>query len=148
MIARISKLPIPLIKIVSINGNEKTHNKRLLKPVKCRKVKSILMSILDGSFAERSPRNKSADVSEKSSEKMSGIQHLNVLVAEDNKDNQKVIEKFMSMIESKELKITVTIVKNGKEAVALACKEKFHFILMDIKMPVMNGFESSRRTCY
>ncbi len=134
---------IPLIKIVTINGNKSGHTnkRRLFKPIKCRKVKYILLSILDGSFPKQSP--KLSDIARTDSKLVSESWYLfKVLVAEDNRDNRKVISKFLSMIDPS---IKLSMTNNGKQAVEMACNEKFQLILMDIKMPVMDGFEATRR---
>lgn len=39
---------------------------------------------------------------------------------------------------------TLFVAKNGEEAVALAQKEKFDAIMLDIMMPKMNGIEASK----
>lgn len=137
---------IPLIKIVSINGNGAKDNKRrLFKPIKCRKVKCILSAILEGSFSNESPRKNviSKDENIYSSTKL-GIFPFHILIVEDNRDNQKVLLNFLSIIDPS-MKISIAI--NGKEAVEMTCKENniFQLILMDIKMPVMDGFEATRR---
>lgn len=134
----------PVVKIISINGNEKQlsskeNRRRLFKPIKCRKVKAILHSILNKTFPNSSPKQSpSKEVKEEN------ITNFNILVAEDNIDNQKVISKFLQIIEPT---IKITIANNGKEAVEIACDKNnnFHLILMDIKMPIMDGFEATRR---
>ncbi len=140
---------IPLIKIVTINGNGTGDNKRrLFKPIKCRKVKCILSAILEGSFPRESPEPPKKDVLKKnktvSSLARPNISLFHVLMVEDNRDNQKVLSKFLSIIDPS---IKISIANNGKEAVEMACKENniFQLILMDIKMPVMDGFEATRR---
>ena len=35
------------------------------------------------------------------------------------------------------------VVENGEEALNIAKKEKFDLILMDMQMPIMNGFEAT-----
>ncbi|WP_374449782.1 ATP-binding protein [Stella sp.] len=66
--------------------------------------------------------------------------HLRVLVAEDTPANQLVIR---SMLES--LGHRVQTVSNGAEAVDAAQRLKFDLVLMDLQMPIMGGYEATRR---
>lgn len=68
--------------------------------------------------------------------KMSG----RVLVAEDSPTNQTLIELLL-----RRMGVESVIVENGRLAVEKAAVEKFDLILMDIQMPVMNGFEATRQ---
>ena len=61
-----------------------------------------------------------------------------ILVAEDSLTNQTLIELLL-----KKLGLEVVIVENGQQAVQKAMTEKFDIILMDIQMPVMNGYEAT-----
>ena len=82
-------------------------------------------------------REKQKDVSEKS------IKGLHILLAEDNELNMEIAE-FMLQNEGAE----VTKAWNGQEAVELFRKSKpgeFDVILMDIMMPVMNGYEATKK---
>ena len=63
---------------------------------------------------------------------------MHILVVEDNTINQKVICRLLE----KE-GCDVSLAKNGKEAVELVKKNKYDLILMDIQMPVMDGFEAT-----
>ncbi|MFS4417952.1 ATP-binding protein [Maribacter sp. 2307ULW6-5] len=66
------------------------------------------------------------------------LEGIKVLIAEDNKVNILMLKKFLS-----KWRITSHFVENGADAVA-ACKENdYDLILMDILMPVMNGFEAT-----
>ena len=81
-------------------------------------------------------REEQADVSEKS------IKGLHILLAEDNELNMEIAE-FMFQNEGTE----VTKAWNGQEAVELFEKSRpgeFDVILMDIMMPVMNGYEAAK----
>jgi len=40
---------------------------------------------------------------------------------------------------------TISIAPNGKEAVAALGREWFDVALMDVQMPVMNGYEATRK---
>ena len=59
-----------------------------------------------------------------------------ILVVEDNKVNQ-VLIKHMLLTKVSD----VTIVNNGEEALELLKNNKYALILMDIQMPVINGYE-------
>ena len=63
---------------------------------------------------------------------------LNILLAEDNLVNQKLATR---MLEKRNH--TVTVVANGKDALAALEKNKFDLVLMDMQMPVMDGFEAT-----
>ncbi len=64
-----------------------------------------------------------------------------ILIAEDELMNYLYLEEVLS-----DTKIKIIWCKNGKEAVDLVAsgKEKVDVILMDIKMPVMNGYEATK----
>ncbi len=64
---------------------------------------------------------------------------VEVVVAEDNEINQFV---FAQILEG--LGISYRIAANGEEAVALWKQHKPHLVLMDVAMPVMNGFDAAR----
>jgi CheY-like chemotaxis protein len=64
---------------------------------------------------------------------------LTVLLAEDNLINQKVGEKILTS-----LGFQVNLASNGAEAVSMAKRKSYDFILMDIHMPVMDGLTATR----
>lgn len=71
---------------------------------------------------------------------MSCSQEYRVLVVEDNLINQLITKKT---IEKK--KYYCAVVDDGFKALEVLENEEFDIILMDINMPLMNGFETSRR---
>jgi len=82
-------------------------------------------------------REESKDVSEKS------IKGMHVLLAEDNELNMEIAE-FLLQNEGAE----VTRAWNGQEIVELFRKSEsgeFDVILMDIMMPIINGYEAAKR---
>jgi signal transduction histidine kinase/CheY-like chemotaxis protein len=62
---------------------------------------------------------------------------VKILVAEDNRINQMVAERIL-----KKWKAELTIVSNGVEAVNAVNEHFFDVVLMDLDMPVMDGYES------
>jgi CheY-like chemotaxis protein len=65
---------------------------------------------------------------------------LRILVVEDNKMNQKVIGTML-----KSLGYSIDFADNGFEGLILAKTRRYDVIFMDLIMPEMDGFESSRR---
>lgn len=68
------------------------------------------------------------------------LAQLNVLVAEDNAINVLVLKKTLNKWE-----IKPDIVVNGQEAVDAVINKDYDVILMDINMPVMDGFEAAQK---
>ncbi len=63
-----------------------------------------------------------------------------ILVAEDNHLNRKLIEAFM-----KKLGHEFALAENGEEVIKLLKNRCFDIILMDLEMPVINGYEAMKR---
>jgi two-component system, sensor histidine kinase and response regulator len=61
-----------------------------------------------------------------------------VLLADDNNVNQ-----FIAVRQLERLHCAVQVVANGAEAVAAAAEQEFHLVLMDCRMPVMNGYDAA-----
>lgn len=66
---------------------------------------------------------------------------IKLLLVEDHKMNQLVAKKTL---EKQWKNIKITIANNGKEAITILEKELFDIILMDIQMPIMNGYEATQ----
>jgi len=67
------------------------------------------------------------------------FESLNVLVAEDNVINQKLIERVLD-----NLGLDVTLANDGQEALNLREMHTYDLIFMDIQMPVMGGIEATK----
>ena len=65
---------------------------------------------------------------------------LRILVADDTEASQVVICKLLERLGH-----TVRLANNGEEAVRLFENEPFDLVMMDIEMPVVNGFEAANR---
>lgn len=64
----------------------------------------------------------------------------NILLAEDNPINQKVA---VHLLQKKGHKVTVA--ENGQQVLDKLAQEEFDIILMDVQMPIMNGFEVTQK---
>jgi signal transduction histidine kinase/DNA-binding response OmpR family regulator/ABC-type amino acid transport substrate-binding protein len=63
-----------------------------------------------------------------------------ILVAEDTPDNRQLVTSLLT-----ETGFSVQEAKNGEEAIAVFEEWQPHFIWMDMRMPVMDGYEATRR---
>ncbi len=65
------------------------------------------------------------------------LSELQILLAEDSLDNQVLINHYLRATGAK-----IQIANNGQEAVEMSAKREFDLVLMDIQMPVMDGFRA------
>ncbi|HYG38340.1 MAG TPA: PAS domain S-box protein [Cytophagales bacterium] len=66
--------------------------------------------------------------------------HYKILVVEDNEINQMLAESILT-----KAGLIVTVVENGQLAVESVTTNEYDAILMDIQMPVMDGYEATRQ---
>jgi signal transduction histidine kinase/response regulator of citrate/malate metabolism len=65
---------------------------------------------------------------------------LNILAVDDIKENLEIIKRYL-----KDYPVHIQAAENGKEALELFAPNKFDLILMDIRMPVMNGITTAQK---
>ena len=63
-----------------------------------------------------------------------------ILYVEDNEDNVYVVKNRFARVG-----LSVVIAADGEQGVALAASERPDLILMDLRMPVMDGWEATKR---
>ena len=66
--------------------------------------------------------------------------HTKILLVEDSIDNVALVKAYL-----KNSGAQVSVTTNGLEAISLAKAEKFDLILMDLQMPDIDGYETTRR---
>lgn len=106
------------------------HSDRLLmKPLRWRALKDLLVQLSGGGPPPEEARTL-------------GIRNLSlrVLVAEDNSVNRKIAGLMLDKIGC-----TFRFAENGREVLERLSSESFDVCLMDCHMPVMDGFETTRR---
>ena len=64
-----------------------------------------------------------------------------ILVVDDQPDNRQIIRDLLAAATDYEL----TEAENGEQALAAVAKQRPDLILMDIQLPIMDGYEATRR---
>ena len=68
------------------------------------------------------------------------LRNTNILLVEDNDFNQQVAIELLNLLGA-----VVTLARNGQEALDQARRQAFDLVLMDLQMPVMDGYEATRQ---
>jgi signal transduction histidine kinase/CheY-like chemotaxis protein len=135
---------IPTIIMVTAYGREEVMQQAeqvglegfLLKPVN----PSMLFDSIMEAFGEALPEtSRIAQRHEQEAEALKHIQGARVLLVEDNEINQQVAREIL---EGAGLKITLA--NDGQEAVNAVKENEYDAVLMDIQMPVMDGYTATR----
>ncbi|HWR65468.1 MAG TPA: response regulator [Bellilinea sp.] len=111
----------------------------VLKPVRWQPLQLILLDLLTP------PKKKTGQlpplpVDSRASQAMQTANPQQVLLAEDNPVNRKVVIKLLEKFGH-----TVTAVENGKMVLEALQKQGYNIILMDVQMPEMDGNEATQR---
>lgn len=69
------------------------------------------------------------------------LEDLNILVVDDNQLNREI---FYDLVEDKKNNVRLLLAENGKEAIEILESKNIDLILMDIQMPIMNGYEATK----
>ena len=109
----------------------------LIKPVSA----SVLLdTILQVFGKDVTATARIAQIKEHQIEALVHIQGAEVLLVEDNEINQEVARELLEGVG-----LPVTIAANGEEAVKAVKKKNFEAVLMDVQMPVMDGYTATRK---
>jgi CheY-like chemotaxis protein/HPt (histidine-containing phosphotransfer) domain-containing protein len=137
----LSKIP-PII-LVTAYGREEIMQQAeqvglegfLLKPVN----PSMLFDTIMQTFGEEvSETSRIAQRHEQEAEALKHIRGARVLLVEDNEINQQVALEILEGVG-----LNVSLAENGQEAVSAVKEKDYDVVLMDIQMPVMNGYEAT-----
>ncbi|MCA9062324.1 MAG: response regulator [Planctomycetaceae bacterium] len=104
----------------------------LLKPVKQSDLFDAVVTVLNVEAAE-----DEVHLSHRPGDEGSAARSLNILLAEDNLVNQKLALGVLGKLGHR-----VTIANNGQEACEHYGRQRFDIVLMDVQMPLMDGFQA------
>jgi len=146
--AHIKKHPylsrIPAIILVTAYGREEVRQRAeqialdgfLIKPIG----PSVLFDAILQAFGEWVAERPRAEDKKGKTEDLKDLQGAQILLVEDNEINQQVA---MEILQGAGLNVTVA--NDGQKGVDAAVQNPYDAILMDIQMPVMDGYEATRK---
>jgi len=108
----------------------------LLKPVSNAELRQRLSQVISVDATEWHARTQSIVPQNRA---QNSVRDQCILLAEDNEVNQKVARASLE-----KLGYEVEVVCNGMDAIAAWQSGRFHLILMDCQMPVMDGYQATR----
>jgi signal transduction histidine kinase/CheY-like chemotaxis protein/HPt (histidine-containing phosphotransfer) domain-containing protein len=144
---RIKKNPglskIPAIVLVTAYGREDVMKAAeqagldgfLIKPVNSSVLFDTIMQALGEEISKPTPIETEKD---KIDAILNSLQGFRVLLVEDNEINRQVAKE---VLEGAGLKVTMAF--DGREAVNAVKSDEFDVVLMDVQMPVMDGYEAT-----
>ena len=135
---------IPTIILVTAYGREEIMRQAeqigldgfLIKPIG----PSVLFDTIMQAFGAGTARTSRILARKEEIEDLKDIQGAQILLVEDNEINQQVA---MEILQGAGLNVTVA--NNGQEGLDAAKQDQYDAILMDIQMPVMDGYEATKR---
>ena len=135
---------IPPIVMVTAYGREEVMQQAdqvglegfLLKPVSPSMLFDAIMEVFGKTLAEVS---WAAQRKEKKADVYKIIQGARILLVEDNEINQQVAKEILEGAG-----VNISIAVNGQEAVDAVKENNYDAVLMDVQMPVMDGYTATR----
>ncbi len=116
--------------------------RKLSKPPRMRALRETLHQLIGGQLYESAGDRPEPPkpVSETAGSATQALPSVRVLLVEDNLVNQRVAVEML-----RRLGASYFLASNGAEAVLAAAANDFDLVLMDCQMPVLDGYEATRR---
>ncbi len=143
--------PFPKIILLTVQGGESVHRPTegwvwLSKPICRSSLFDAIMSVIGQEVAD--PQRNGCDAKNREAEKRLTIEQrigekiggARVLLVEDNTLNRDIARAVME-----KAGLIVEEVDNGRDAIHMVGRTHYDAVLMDIQMPDMDGFETTRR---
>jgi len=135
---------IPAIVLVTAYGREEIMQQAervgldgfLIKPVTPSVLFDTIVQALSG---EAPKRVRTTQQEAREADSMRALKGARVLLVEDNEINQQVAREILEG-----MGLNVSVANDGKEAVNAVQEGTYDVVLMDVQMPVMDGYEATR----
>ena len=149
--------------IVDLDDHEKrliNYDYKILRPIDRNKLNELLNLVYVGSqYQTKNAHNEliinnklhkisniNIDQINEINNKFNNINNIKILVAEDNKQNQKVIIELLNSLGHTDIQVT----DDGLETFNKLSNEYFDIAFVDLKMPIMSGIDVAtkfKKTC-
>lgn len=131
---------IPVIRLASENDDAGLMRSNAMQTNSCLGKPVVVAELLAALMRCKRQLTTMSLVGEKTVGQNAGMKSLRILMAEDGVANQKVALGLLSQLNHE-----IVVADNGEQAVELFTQQEFDILLMDIQMPVLNGFEATRK---
>jgi len=134
---------IPAVILVTAYGREDIMQKAekagldgfLIKPINA----SVLFDAIMQAFGEAIPETSRLTQRQQEADALQELRGARILLVEDNEINQQVAREILEGAG-----LVVTVANNGREAVDAVKQSPYDAVLMDVQMPVMDGYAATR----
>jgi len=138
-----TEIQVPKTIFVSATGRESYYNQANQLGVKNFLVKPISQSLMFDSVMNALKSTAMSDVNREEKQEsnikfQSILKDKRILLTEDNDINQLVAKDILEQVG-----IQVSIANNGEEAIKYVNANKFDAVLMDVQMPIMDGYKAT-----
>ncbi|WP_163832810.1 response regulator [Spartinivicinus ruber] len=131
------KLPVV---IITAFGNEKVQQQAIQVGAKDFLVKPFTTYGLWQSISQAIGLWRKTQVNQPTAKQVTSLEGIQLLLVEDNKINQLLVKEFLNNSGA-----VLDVAFNGLQAVNMVEQHSFDIILMDVQMPVMDGYEATRK---
>jgi two-component system, sensor histidine kinase and response regulator len=114
----------------------------LVKPVRGSMLTRVLGTLLNGEAPEENADSvNGVSAAYESSQTVSGLNghKPRLLVVDDTDDNKKLAKRILELGG-----YSVDLAGSGEESITAVCRSDYDLILMDLQMPVMDGFDATK----
>lgn len=129
----------PLLMMLTSDNRPGDFSKSKSLGLKSYLVKPVLKNELLHEISKAIHQEEGEATTQIQEEKSENVSALNILLVDDNDENRLVIKSFLKSFPWK-----IDEAKNGREAIQSFQQRKYDVVLMDMQMPVMDGYSATR----